>query len=321
MEKIIIACACDNNYAGYCGIMLTSVFENNKTNHIEANILTDFIDEANSQKLYDLGQKYGQEVKIINVDKSYFENFPIGQRFKNYISLCTYYRLLIPSLFSCSKVLYLDCDIIVRTNISELWNEDIENYAFAAVKDMTFTINTSIPRLKYRFEDSYYNAGVCLFNVDFLRTFDFDNKVFRFMKDFADRIIYHDQDILNGICHGYFKDLSVKWNMMEPFLKKDPQCDPSNQEELKKYQCSPAIIHYTSSIKPWFVECKHIYIREFWYYAKLSPWKDIQPSMKFKSIKDRIRYELIQFLLKVRDFDKINRYRFVKVSLQPYSLK
>ena len=44
----------------------------------------------------------------------------------DYISLATYYRLLIPELIpNEDRILYLDCDIIVRKSLSDLYNRDL----------------------------------------------------------------------------------------------------------------------------------------------------------------------------------------------------
>ena len=40
-SNIAFVCATDDNYAPYCGVMLTSVFENNKDREVSAYILVD----------------------------------------------------------------------------------------------------------------------------------------------------------------------------------------------------------------------------------------------------------------------------------------
>ena len=76
MDKMIIACSCDNGYAVHCGTMLTSVFENNKKHEIEIYILTDFIDDENRRKFDVLSEQYRQEIHIVDIDINLFKALP-----------------------------------------------------------------------------------------------------------------------------------------------------------------------------------------------------------------------------------------------------
>lgn len=157
MDKMIIACSCDNGYTVHCGTMLTSVLENNKNHEIEIYILTDFIDEENRRKFDVLSEQYCQEIHIVDIDMNLFKDLPyMGDADNN--SLATYYRLLIPQVIpdSVEKILYLDCDIIVRDNLYELWSVDIGGFAFAAAEDAFIQIDEFTKRLCYPLSDSYY---------------------------------------------------------------------------------------------------------------------------------------------------------------------
>ena len=62
-----------------------------------------------------------------------------------------FFRYFIPQFVKEDKALYLDSDIIVRSNIDELFLEDITDYPLAAVADAL------VP--------STFNSGVMLINV------------------------------------------------------------------------------------------------------------------------------------------------------------
>ena len=57
---------------------------------------------------------------------------------QEYMSITTYYRLLIPSIMEdyCEKVLYLDCDMIVLNDIYSLWKIELDLKAAGAVPEM-----------------------------------------------------------------------------------------------------------------------------------------------------------------------------------------
>lgn len=301
MDKMIIACSCDNGYAVHCGTMLTSVLENNKNHEIEIYILTDFIDEENRRKFDALSEQYCQEIHIVDIDMNLFKDLPyMGDADNN--SLAAYYRLLIPQVVpdSVEKILYLDCDIIVRDNFYELWSIDLDGFAFAAAEDAFIQIDEFTKRLCYPLSDSYYNSGVLLYNLTYLREMQFGTRIEYYCQNFSERIVLYDQDIINAIYHGKIKRIPVKWNVMDSFLFREPWINPAYKEELENALVKPYIIHYTGALKPWFKECHNPYKEEYWSYRVLSPWKEGKAVYKHKclaAINIEIRYLIKKFFL------------------------
>ena len=78
MNSINIVCATDDKYVPYCGVMLTSLFENNQDREINVYILIDKVLSKNGIAKFDkLAKQYNQKINFCEVDKSFFENFPI----------------------------------------------------------------------------------------------------------------------------------------------------------------------------------------------------------------------------------------------------
>lgn len=274
-----IVCAASNSYAAYCGIMLTSLFSNNTAHAIEVYVLSGDMSEENRTKFSQLATQFSQHITIIDIDKSQFSHLPIGERFSN-ISYEAYFRLLLPSLLpDCEKALYLDCDMIITTDVDELWNIDLHDMAMAAVADTPRMQQKSLARLGFAPTDTYFNSGMGLYNLKFLRDFHFEDKVRTFVDNHYDLIVYHDQDILNCVCHGMIREVAVEWNTVESVLEKHPQIHPF-------------IIHYASLRKPWYKECLHPLQHEFWRYAALSPWHDLKPVFKYHGLKRFTKYYL-----------------------------
>ena len=163
--------------------------------------------------------------------------------------------------------------------------------------------------------DSYYNAGMTLFNVAFLRDFDFERKVNDFVCNKADIIKIYDQDILNYICHGYYKEVSVRWNMLDVFLMEAPYVISDKKDDLEKWIENPGIIHFSDKYKPWNIECYHQYASEFWEYVKISPWADIKPVRRFKGKKE---FEAIMKIKckRLLGFLGIKKYKLRKLTLK-----
>ena len=77
MDKIILACACDDAYSPYCGTMITSVFCNNREDRIEVNVLTSDIGEENKKKFEELASEYNQVINVIYVNPDLFKGVPL----------------------------------------------------------------------------------------------------------------------------------------------------------------------------------------------------------------------------------------------------
>lgn len=300
MEKIIIVAACDDNYSSHAGALATSIFANNRDVIVEFNLLTDYLSEGNRIKFRKLAAMYHQTVNIINVDKSRFESLPIGESFEDHINICTYYRLLIISIFKdVDKVIYLDCDMIVRKSLLPLWHEDVEGYAFAGVMDITSMQKSCPLRLHYPVEESYYNSGMCVYNLKYLREISFDDIVAGFIAQHANLIVCHDQDIMNACFHGKYKTVEETWNMLNDFLvyRYDYNGIDEVSFEAAKRDCS--IVHFTTAIKPWHKECQNPYTYEYWRYLRMSPWQKEHSVSFFSSTCQSVLYRLKWSLKKV----------------------
>ena len=312
---IIVICSCDDNYAPYCGTMITSLFHNNLNHKIEVNILSSYISKNNEDKFKCLADNYGQVINIVSIDKNKFKNLPLGRNFTN-ISIETYFRLNMLSLFpQYDKVLYLDCDMIIRHDLEELWKIDLTGYAIAAVKDNLYMQQKNIIRLGYESKHSYYNSGMGLYNLSFLRDFNFENKIWDFVEKHYNKILYHDQDIINALCHGYFKEISVRWNMLDVFLMEDSHIVNENKKDLEKWIENPGIIHYSAKYKPWNIEGYHQYREEFWKYVKISPWNDLKATRKFYG-KERVVIKLKLAIKNLLGMIGCKKYSYRKLSLK-----
>ena len=121
MTNIPIFLAADDNYAPFVATTIASVCD-------KTDSFVDFY-------ILDGGISLENKEIILNV-KKYFKNFSIEfikinaeEQFKNFqtithLTLAAYNRLLIPILKpNLKKVIYLDVDVIVMDDISELYKE------------------------------------------------------------------------------------------------------------------------------------------------------------------------------------------------------
>ena len=254
-KHIPIFFAVDDNYVDFLVITIVSIKENASKSYIyDLYIMHTGLSSESREKLKKLADKTFK-IQFVNMSLQ-MEAFASRLQTRDYYTLTTYYRLLIPDNFIfIDKALYLDCDIVVKGDISELYNVEIGKKLLGAVPDcsvqhipefMDYVDNgLEVPH------EQYFNAGILIMNLRRMRFEQFTRQVVNLTK----RVVYkiaQDQDLLNVICKDKVHYLDAKWNVMPlPFL---PRFE------------NPAIIHYNLIYKPW-KRLSIIYEEYFWEYA------------------------------------------------------
>ena len=288
-SRISIVCATDDNYAPYCGIMLTSVLENHKNRAVSAFVLVDKpLKEEHQRKFRLLSEKYHAGIDFVLVDRSFFEKFPLKGDANNikHWSIVTYYRLYAEDLLpkTVAKVLYLDCDIIVNRSIGHLFDMEWDDYAVGAVPDMCTEWQEYYDRLGYENSEGYFNAGVLFMNLDYWRTHDIGRKCVDYLASHYDRIFNNDQDVLNVVTRKCKKTLPVSYNYQMQLRM--PYFFNTFRETMKEDvmgTTSPHIIHYAAELKPWMTKYYlYPFNREWHKYKRLSPWKHCKDKLPEK---------------------------------------
>lgn len=263
-NKIPIFFAVDDEYIPFLAVALQSLIENSKKeNYYLIKILYTNITEENQNKI----KKYEAEnINIEFVCLSYYINKVKNKLYtRDYYSKTTYFRLFIPDLYpQFDKVLYLDSDIVILSDVADLYNEDMEsNLLAAAPDDVIQTIEVFreyaekvVGVATYK---NYFNAGILLMNLDELRKFKFQEK-FLYLLETVKFSVGQDQDYLNRLCKGRVKLLENTWDRM-PIGG-----DIINRDELH-------IIHYNLAFKPWHFE-DILYKEYFWKYAQKTEYFD-----------------------------------------------
>ena len=250
----------DNNYAPYIATTIASICDNTAA-FCEFYILDGGIKTDNKTKIKTLMEQYNNfSIEYINIDtEKYFKNFVTN----SYITLPTYYRCIIPQLkLNLERILYLDVDIIVKGDIQELFNTNLDNKVLGAIKDLGDSYY--IKRLKFNVEidpsHTYFNAGVLLIDCKKWREQNISEKLFNTEKKYRGKLLCNDQDVLNKVFENNYKMLLEKFNALT--LKGDT-----------------VIRHYYSKPKPWEIkqDIKNSSqllqdVDLFWYYAQKTPY-------------------------------------------------
>ena len=279
-EKINILCATDNNYAPYCGIMLTSLFESNRDCRFKVFVFVDgCLSETNQKKYKRLGQRYDCEVNLMIIDDQLLQDCPINSQ-KNvdnhsWVSKPTYYRLLASELLprEIQKVIYLDCDIAVVGDIKPLWNVDMKGKAVAGVRDCDEEKNRV--RMGNPSQSTYVNAGVALYNLDYWRENRLSNHFFDYIRKNEAKLLLMDQDVVNGVLYDKMLLVPERYNFQVAFFATCFWNDYSEKfrTTILSENKEVSIVHYVGGIKPWDYRYYGFPYYEMWNkYRKKSLW-------------------------------------------------
>ena len=129
-----IVLACDNNFAPYAATVVASILRNDKKVHFF--ILTDDMTSENEHLLVSMTIDMGGFLDVVRVDGKLFADFPMPSNPSlKHIGISTYFRLFVELLLpkSVDKLIYLDCDIVVRKSLQPLYDTDISEYYLGAV--------------------------------------------------------------------------------------------------------------------------------------------------------------------------------------------
>ena len=293
-KKLNIVWGIDNNYIPHLAACIASLLAYNSLESFHFYILSLNISQGNKGILCNWVTKQKQDITFIDVDYNTIKNFPIKK--SDYISLASYLRLFIPKLLpqNISKVLYADADILFNGPISELFKTDISHYATAAVEDAP---NNNPSRLGYDEKFSYFNAGFQVLNLDYLRQINFTEKALDYIKKNHDKIILHDQDVMNALLHGKVLFLPISWNMLDCYYITPPRIARKYKQDLKKFKQNAVIIHFSGPLKPWHHGCRHPlkklykkYSKKFTYSDSTDPWEGLRKFPKEKQWMIMLRF-------------------------------
>lgn len=266
-QKIIpIFFACDDNYVPFLGTALhTLISKASKENHYEVYVLTNGINEVNQKRIHGL-ERSNLKINFYNINDKIKEYIPfLESRLRDYYSVAIYYRMFIPTLFpQYEKAIYLDADLILMADISELYNTNVEGKLVAAVNDR---LVLDVPVFAEYSEKAvgipateYFNSGVLVMNLKKFREDDIERKFLALLHTYNFDSVCPDQDYLNVLCRNDKILLSIGWNKM-----------PLPDSEFKVSDLK--LIHYNSFEKPWHRD-NVLYSEEFWNAAKNSPFFD-----------------------------------------------
>lgn len=256
-----IALAFDANIASYVPAVIASI-EANRTGRAEYLLL-----------VRDLPDHFVATIEAAcgDVPRRWFkmDHFLKGEQLVliPHTTISTMDRLYLPELLpDYDKVIYLDIDIIVQGDVSELFATDISKSGVggrASINPFWHTQVNVVESICKRLEPQRafelrrsasvstdllkgcFNAGVLVASLDRMRHDNFTEQAARLAVDYK----MNDQDILNVYSRGDFSQISPLWNAF-PYQE---LIDPNESK----------IIHWAGGAKPW-ADARNVRFKHHW---------------------------------------------------------
>jgi lipopolysaccharide biosynthesis glycosyltransferase len=280
-----IVLGADDAYAMPLAVTICSILKNVSPEvFLHFFLLDGGIKEKSKKRVRNVFRKHGNmenhTYEWVTPDFSSIEDLPTFEG----RPLSVYLPLLIPNLLpsTCKKAIFLDCDLILETNIQELWEHDTNGTIIWAVRDVLIQTLSDPKGVKsYRelggcAESPYFNSGVMLINLDLWRQEGVTEKAIDYLLKNRETMQHCDQEALNAVFIDRWNELDPRWNQQGCIYWPEVLPDTAfTKEILKDYDRlinEPFIIHYLSPSKPWNYKCMHPEARIFLFYLKESDW-------------------------------------------------
>jgi lipopolysaccharide biosynthesis glycosyltransferase len=272
-DKVVnIALAFDQNFVIPLFTLLTSIFYNNKGTIFDIYAIATGISAHQKQELSDYAQANSATIQYYEINQAYVTSFATSSDPR--YGLAAFYRLLLPGMLpeNVSKVIYMDIDIIVVGNLSELYDIDIAHVPVAAVPD---PVEWDRPDLGIANRADYFNSGVLLMNIPLWKEQKVSERAIDFLKKYPEKATYVDQDALNAVLINNWLKLDDKFNFtyrVVPF---------ESRKSLRALIKNKIIIHYNQSTKPWHRVSSNKLDFLYHEYFKISPKAALNPYHEF----------------------------------------
>ncbi|HEY2786557.1 MAG TPA: glycosyltransferase family 8 protein [Fimbriiglobus sp.] len=268
-SDVYLLCAANSAYAMPLAVMLTSVVANLRSGrplHIHL-LVTEFDSDLKEkvERSVMRNVRPGGTVTftwhIFDADRfaSYFHKAEV-----RHLSADSYSRMVCDEYLpaDCGKVVYLDCDLVVCRDISDLSDALNEDKVLGAISNIWIPYVSTMwngrpvvfnyAELGIPPQSRYFQCGVLVLNMPLWRARGVPAKLLDYLSLHHTEVIFHDQGVFNAVLHDQWQRLDQRWNqvatVLYPKLWKAPAY---TRAEWKRAFADPYVVHFDGPNKPW----------------------------------------------------------------------
>jgi len=273
--EIVVACAANASYALPLAVMLNSLGSHLPSDcKVVAYLLNDGISQADRDRI---AHSLGARVKICWMQAA---SIPSGLPIWGRMPVTTYQKLFLSEWLPASlkRVIWLDCDLLVLSDISPLWRVALGHGAVWAVQDQRVPFVFSKGgvaghrQLGLSGEAKYFSAGVMVIDLERWRRNDVAERSIAYLKKYKRRVHYWDQEALNAVLAGQWAELDPRWNW-HPTLGSLGRFTAGR----RPLPSDPWIVHFSGNRKPWIDYGAGFYWNRYYRYLDQTAWAGHRP--------------------------------------------
>ncbi len=238
------------------------------------------------------------EYRWVKPDLGVLSGLPVS----GHVNAMTYARLLLQHYVPehVERVIYLDSDLLVLGDLSEVWSAPWQDVACLAVPDVGAPwidavraesaqarcirhLASQRPISNYeefglRPDDPYFNAGVLVANLREWRKLDLCAAALDCLSVNRQSVSYWDQYAINVVLRGRFRALPLEWNQgLMAIAYRHWKRSPFDAETFRRIRHAPKIVHFTTGSKPWNLDGIHPFRRHFFEVVDQTEWRGWRP--------------------------------------------
>lgn len=247
--KINILVTLDENYIPRLNVMLCSLLWSNPGASFDVYLLQSSVKRRALEMTERILGERGRLI-LVKAEEERLAGAPTTSRYPKEI----YYRIFAARYLpqNLDRVLYLDPDLIVNGDVSELYGMDMGKSFFAAASHVTGLLLQRVNEIRLDTEENspYINSGVMLMNLERLRSEQDFGEVFDFIEKHKKTLVLPDQDIISGLygpriisLNPYYYNMTERLFMAHLFDTEKFTADWVRENSV--------IIHYCGRNKPW----------------------------------------------------------------------
>ena len=285
--------ASDDNYAPILSVSISSLCKHNS--NLKIVVVDNGISNRYKKLINDIVLGQNNEIKFVQGEN-------IAEQFDFLLnmdrgSMSQFSRLFLNRFVpeEWDRVLYLDCDTLIRESLEDLYQMNLQGQIVGGVEDAFSKHHWK--KLGLDKKTNNINSGVMLIDLNKWHNQKIEEQFIKYIIEKKGRILQGDQGIINAVLNKKIYCMSPKYNMVTynyDFKYKEMQLYRRpykyySEYEIEKAKNEVVIIHFTSSfasMRPWEQEeINHPYAGE-WneYFVQLGlerKYRDKKLSCKF----------------------------------------
>lgn len=243
----VVLCFDDNFWAPAYALMRSICLSTRRRSDLVFHLLHMPLSAEHVADLRQIEEEYGASLRFYPLDQSeLFEFFAAELPASTQWPKVVYARLLVADLLpsDVERAIYLDCDMMVRAPIEELFAMDLMGQPLGAVRDSLAPFIAARRDMRQNRDifdpaDPYFNSGMLVIDLAQWREINVKAEVAAIAGTGLMNRLYYDQDMLNLVFRNRWTMLPWRWNTIDTH--------PAHEA------LDPAILHYTLAGKPWLL--------------------------------------------------------------------